>query len=241
MSYQDVRHWYEDPPDEQDFKDAEIRAIKQALKAETGIDVDALQEFVDFTGELKDRKIVQDYPGDPDEELAAEEWRNMLIRLRTQIREHTPSSGQRDRVQPGGTPPGPTPTVEGPTPEDAIGEEEALMDLKPIITEMSTICRGRKLGFRLEYDVDYGIDRLAGWSVTVNGSVVVQFAPSPEEALVVAIQRIKDRGHGPERTLSEVKEILDANPCHHRARGGEPDPDCVLCDIQRALGTSHIA
>lgn len=110
MSYDDVRHWYEDPPDEQDLKDADIRALKQTLKEETGLDVDALQEFVDFTAELKDRQLVQDYPGDPDEELAAEEWRNTLARLRTAKRDHTPSSGQRDRDQPGGTPPGPSPT-----------------------------------------------------------------------------------------------------------------------------------
>lgn len=114
------------------------------------------------------------------------------------------------------------------------------MDIKQVLAEMTTICRGRKLGFRLEYDVDYGIDRRAGWSVTVNGSVIVQFAPSPEEALVDAIQRIKDQAHGPERTLSEIKEILDANPCHHRARGGDADPDCVLCDVQRALQTSDL-
>lgn len=115
MSYQDVRHWYEDPPDEKDLQDREIRETKAHLKALTGIDVDALSEFVDFTAELKDRHIVQDYPGDPDEELAAEEWRNTLVKLRTAKREHTPSSGQRDRVQPGGTPPGPTPTVDDST------------------------------------------------------------------------------------------------------------------------------
>lgn len=39
-----------------------------------------------------------------------------------------------------------------------------------------------------------------------------------------------------EETLSKIKEILDANPCHHRVRGGE-DPDCVLCDVRLALQT----
>lgn len=114
------------------------------------------------------------------------------------------------------------------------------MDIKQVLTEMTTICRGRNLGFRLEYDVDYGIDRRSGWSVTVNGSVIVQFAPSPEEALVDAIQRIKDRARSPERTLSEIKDILDANPCHHRVHDGEADPDCVLCDVRRALQTSDL-
>jgi hypothetical protein len=41
--------------------------------------------------------------------------------------------------------------------------------------------------FRLEFDRDYGIDRLTGWSVTVNGVVRVQFAPGPIRALWRAI------------------------------------------------------
>lgn len=132
MSYADVRHWYEDPPDEQDLKDADIRALKKTLKEETGLDVDALQEFVDFTAELKDRQLVQDYPGDPDEELAAEEWRNTLARLRTAKRDHTPSSGQRDRDQPGGTPPGPSPTeVEQPQTTPLAPDHQSTMVFRP--------------------------------------------------------------------------------------------------------------
>lgn len=116
----------------------------------------------------------------------------------------------------------------------------ASIDIKQVLTEMTTICRGRKLGFRLEYDVDYGIDRRSGWSVTVNGIVHVQFASSPEEALVDAIERIKARLHSPERALSELRDILDVNPCHHGARGGKADPDCVLCDIQRVVQESEL-
>lgn len=43
-----------------------------------------------------------------------------------------------------------------------------------------------------------------------------------------------------ERMLSEIKEILDANPCHHLARGGNADPDCVHCDVQRVIQTSDL-
>lgn len=114
------------------------------------------------------------------------------------------------------------------------------MDFKQALTELTTICRGRKLGFRLEHDVDYGIDRKSGWSVIVSGSVIVQFAPSPEEALAKTVQRIKDRLPSPERTLSEIKEILDANVCHHQSLG-EADPDCVLCDIRRTIQSDVLA
>lgn len=45
MSYADVRHHYEDPPDEQDLKDAEVRSAKDFLKQATGVDVAALMEM----------------------------------------------------------------------------------------------------------------------------------------------------------------------------------------------------
>lgn len=44
--------------------------------------------------------------------------------------------------------------------------------------------------FRLEYDSDYGIDHRSGWSVVVEGSVVVQFADNPEIALRQAVEEI---------------------------------------------------
>ena len=44
MSYQDVRHWYEDPPDEADMRDMEIKAAKDHLKALTGFDADEALE-----------------------------------------------------------------------------------------------------------------------------------------------------------------------------------------------------
>jgi hypothetical protein len=69
MSYADVRHWYEDPPDEKDLKDAEIRAIKQTLRVETGVDVDRLVEENNGLKERLDtavrwlRRLEQEHPG----------------------------------------------------------------------------------------------------------------------------------------------------------------------------------
>jgi hypothetical protein len=45
--------------------------------------------------------------------------------------------------------------------------------------------------FRLEYDVDYGIDHRKGWSITVDGSVVTQFKPTLTEALIDASEAIQ--------------------------------------------------
>jgi len=43
--------------------------------------------------------------------------------------------------------------------------------------------RGRIPDLRVDYDNDYGIDHQSGWSVTVEGSVLVQF----EKHLLVAL------------------------------------------------------
>ncbi len=40
--------------------------------------------------------------------------------------------------------------------------------------------------FRLDYDVEYGIDKRKGWSLTIDGSVLVQFADTFEEAVETA-------------------------------------------------------
>jgi hypothetical protein len=45
MSYQDVRHFYEDPPDEKDLQDKEIKDTKAHLKTLTGVDIEALMEM----------------------------------------------------------------------------------------------------------------------------------------------------------------------------------------------------
>lgn len=46
-----------------------------------------LQEFVDLTASLHEAQIVDVYPGVPDEEAPAEDWRNRLKRLRTHHRQ----------------------------------------------------------------------------------------------------------------------------------------------------------
>lgn len=96
--------------------------------------------------------------------------------------------------------------------------------------EMVGIFRNRGQSFRLEYDVDYGIDRKSGWSVVIGGSVVVQFADTVQAALEMALERTGPRA----RTRERIAEILDANPCHHRRDG--LDPECVLCLIRQELG-----
>lgn len=40
---------------------------------------------------------------------------------------------------------------------------------------------------RLEFDHDYGIANRIGWSVSTNGSVRVEFASGPLEALALAL------------------------------------------------------
>jgi len=41
--------------------------------------------------------------------------------------------------------------------------------------------------FRLDFDSDYGIDGRAGWSVSINGGVLVQFRQTAEEAVCLAL------------------------------------------------------
>lgn len=109
------------------------------------------------------------------------------------------------------------------------------MTQKKTFEEMIGAFKALGNSFRLEYDVDYGIDRKTGWSVVIDGSVVVQFADTPEEALQKALDRW-DRI--PDRIMIEkIQAILEDNPCHHRHDG--PDPDCVLCLIRSALG-NHV-
>lgn len=71
---------------------------------------------------------------------------------------------------------------------------EESIDQIDALARMNALCANRRIGFRLEYDVDYGIDLREGWSVTVDGSVVVQFVKTPKEALLAALDRIKDWG-----------------------------------------------
>lgn len=56
-----------------------FRAERDALL----LQIDELRKFVDLTATLFDAGIVADYPGEPDEEPLAEDWRNGLKRLRT--------------------------------------------------------------------------------------------------------------------------------------------------------------
>lgn len=57
MSYQDVRHFYEDPPDEHDQKEAEIKGLKDALKQLAGIDVEAITEERDLLREQVEKLL----------------------------------------------------------------------------------------------------------------------------------------------------------------------------------------
>ena len=101
---------------------------------------------------------------------------------------------------------------------------------KRTFEDLVGIFKTRGQSFRLEYDVDYGIDRKSGWSVVINGSVEVQFAGTPQAALEAALERTGPRS----RIRERIAEILDMNPCHNRKDG--PDPDCVLCLIRQELG-----
>jgi len=69
MSYQDVRHFYEDPPDDKDLQDKEIKDTKAHLKTLIGVDVD---EMVEENKSLKERlgtaiawlrRLEREYPG----------------------------------------------------------------------------------------------------------------------------------------------------------------------------------
>ena len=101
------------------------------------------------------------------------------------------------------------------------------------LTDMAALCRQRRIGFRLDYDVDYGIDRREGWSVIVDGRVIVQFSKTPAQALLDALDRMAVKYIPPGTELTEVRAILEDNPCHHRE---EPmDPDCVLCAIRNVV------
>ncbi len=61
------------PENVQKFRD-ELAALKASR--------DRLQEFVNETAVYFDAKLVDVYPGEPDEEPVADEWRNKLKRLR---------------------------------------------------------------------------------------------------------------------------------------------------------------
>lgn len=100
------------------------------------------------------------------------------------------------------------------------------------LKEVAKAFRTRKQSFQLHYNVDYGIDRRTGWSVVVNGSVVVQFFDDPAEALEEALVRLREWESSTmtRANIEEIRAILEANPCHHRGPA-----DCVLCDIRKAI------
>lgn len=50
--------------------------------------------------------------------------------------------------------------------------------------------------FELTYDVDYGDELWLGWSVTFNGTVYVQFADSPGDAICRAALAALEADHG---------------------------------------------
>jgi hypothetical protein len=47
----------------------------------------------------------------------------------------------------------------------------------------------RVKSFGLDYDTDYGVKKRTGWSVHINGRVMVQFHPDPKEAIGLAFDR----------------------------------------------------
>lgn len=49
--------------------------------------IDSYQKFVEMTWGLHQSRIVDVYPGEPDEEPMAEDWRNTLKRLRSEMME----------------------------------------------------------------------------------------------------------------------------------------------------------
>jgi hypothetical protein len=101
------------------------------------------------------------------------------------------------------------------------------------LKDLEDTFRARKQGFELHFDVDYGIDRRSGWSVIIDGSVVVQFADSPEAAIKEALDRVRgwESGEAIRANLEEIRTIVENNPCHHR---GE-EADCVLCDVRKVV------
>lgn len=102
------------------------------------------------------------------------------------------------------------------------------------LKDLEETFKARKQSFQLHYDIDYGISHRSGWSVVINGSVVVQFADSAEGALQEALERVRRRES--EETLranlEEIRSILEHNPCHHR----DGYSDCVLCEIRKVVG-----
>lgn len=44
--------------------------------------------------------------------------------------------------------------------------------------------------FRLEYDRDYGVARRSGWTVVVDGMVVVELMETPQAALEQAVEKM---------------------------------------------------
>jgi hypothetical protein len=102
------------------------------------------------------------------------------------------------------------------------------------LKDLEAIFKARKQSFQLQYDVDYGISRRSGWSVVINGSVIVQFADGPEAALKEALDRVRhwESDEATRANLEEIRTIVENNPCHHRVE----QADCVLCDIRKVAG-----
>lgn len=44
-------------------------------------------------------------------------------------------------------------------------------------------------GFSLTYDVCYGVDKKAGWTVIINGSIYPEFCDSPAKAICLAAKK----------------------------------------------------
>lgn len=76
--------------------------------------------------------------------------------------------------------------------EWAAGDKSRVMALEGEIRLDELPALVRHLGLkelRIEFDTDYGIDKKTGWSVTMDGAVVIQFAPTPEIALRNAVSK----------------------------------------------------
>lgn len=52
---------------------------------------------------------------------------------------------------------------------------------------LETLATSVGCSLRIDYDLAYGSDRRSGWSVSYDGSVIVQFAPTYVEALSLAL------------------------------------------------------
>lgn len=60
------------------------------------------------------------------------------------------------------------------------------------MNDLNKLARAQGRSFRLEFDVNYGIDRKTGWSVICDGRVIVQFSETPEEALKEAAKKLAE-------------------------------------------------